>query len=51
VGPLDIGGVGQGIGGHDSRKFENLNPKLETISKFKIQMTETGASTCAFLGF
>ena len=46
---LDIRDVGSAIGVIYG-KFEIRNPKLETIPKFKIQMTKTGASTCVFLG-
>jgi len=48
---LDTGGVGHAIERYYARIFEIRNPKFETIPKFKIQMTKTGASTYAFLGF
>ena len=44
-------GVEHAIERYHVRKFEARNPKFETIPKFKIQMTETGASTYVFHGF
>jgi len=42
---------GAGLRAHGEKKFEIRNPKLETISKFKIQTTKTTLQPAHFSDF